>query len=442
MFGLKGFPSAQISCREAIRFKETDAEPITLRLDPLVEMNEVRVTTVPAKEAGLVWFDFDTTGVKPGVYRGRIRVLPLGERKGRTVPLSLEVVPVELPVRPVRPTFLCGRAENESAYRLFRGLGNRTFMLTPWHFQFELDAKGNIDLARPRHWVADIRRDIRRHKAWAAKYGDPRPHFEVAYSTWHAMCSVYGLQKDPEGAMRLWPQFLEGIRKVMSEEDVKPGEYVVETWDEPKKEVWDTVYAAHRLAKDRFPDVRLELTLGHAADREQAARDIRRLLPLTDGWMNWSAQYFSGAYLELVREAQRRGAEVAHYSCGTSIRVPISTTYRLMPWFGERYGLDADCIFQFIHATGGDGCMSFKKTPYGDIAYRSFDTYVPSLRYMAIREGQTDIRYLAALRTARGNEPEVARFLAEAPVRAVDENPHDASLPPALREQALDLLLR
>lgn len=61
---------------------------------------------------------------------------------------------------------------------------------------------------------------------------------------------------------------------------------------------------------------------------------------------------------------------------------------------------------------------------------------------MAIREGQTDIKYLAALRKLRGDDPEVRKFLAEAPVRAVRDDPNNAAVAPQLRAEALNLILK
>ena len=50
-WGLKGFPASQIVARHALRFKDTDAEPVTLRLEPLPKMDEACAIHVPPKEA-------------------------------------------------------------------------------------------------------------------------------------------------------------------------------------------------------------------------------------------------------------------------------------------------------------------------------------------------------------------------------------------------------
>ena len=50
-WGLKGFPASQIVARHALRLKDTDAEPVTLRLEPLPKMDEACAIHVPPKEA-------------------------------------------------------------------------------------------------------------------------------------------------------------------------------------------------------------------------------------------------------------------------------------------------------------------------------------------------------------------------------------------------------
>ena len=46
-WGLKGFPEANLTARVAVRMKDTDAEPVTLRLEQLPRMNEACTVVVP-----------------------------------------------------------------------------------------------------------------------------------------------------------------------------------------------------------------------------------------------------------------------------------------------------------------------------------------------------------------------------------------------------------
>ena len=84
-FGLAGFPAGKITQRYAVRFKDNDKDSGSLRFDPLPKIGEACTVTVPPREAGVVWFDFNTDDIKPGVYRGRLRVIPLSEPASWTV---------------------------------------------------------------------------------------------------------------------------------------------------------------------------------------------------------------------------------------------------------------------------------------------------------------------------------------------------------------------
>jgi hypothetical protein len=66
---------------------------------------------------------------------------------------------------------------------------------------------------------------------------------------------------------------------------------------------------------------------------------------------------------------------------------------------------------------------------------------MPSVRYMAYREGVTDIKYMQALREMRGGEPEIAAFLKKAAERVVCSDPVSPGLPGEVREEIRRLLM-
>lgn len=67
---------------------------------------------------------------------------------------------------------------------------------------------------------------------------------------------------------------------------------------------------------------------------------------------------------------------------------------------------------------------------------------MPSIRYMAMRQGMTDVKYLAKLREVAGNSPDAQKFLAGAPKRVVIDFGHDPSMPDKVREEAAELILK
>lgn len=101
-------------------------------------------------------------------------------------------------------------------------------------------------------------------------------------------------------------------------------------------------------------------------------------------------------------------------------------------------------LYQFVDSCrdGVLGGLSFKTKNYGNIVYRSFDTFIPSVRYMAYREGVTDVKYLAKLREVAGDDPDVRAFLETATRKTVVEDPSSVDLPDQMREKARECLLR
>jgi hypothetical protein len=97
------------------------------------------------------------------------------------------------------------------------------------------------------------------------------------------------------------------------------------------------------------------------------------------------------------------------------------------------------------HIAGGSfGSKDFKSIPYSGLFYRSFGVPVPSLRFMALREGFTDCKVLAALREKqlRSPDPEIAAFLKSVAVDVMDKHANDAVFPERMRDKARALLLK
>ena len=458
-WGLKGFPADRVVAREALRMKDSDNEPVTLRLEQLPRMNEACTITVPPREAGVVWFDFNTADVAPGRYEGRVRVIPLGaaskwkpykgvayhERdyigKMQDVPFALEVLPIELSKEPAMPAGFFQNATSEGQFDLMWRLGTRDFQVSPWSFQWERTADGaGFDYARPKpdkleHAEGNVREMI----AWARKRGF-RPTFFVGFSAFGTFRNVNGFRKDFEGALRLWPAYVQGVKRFFNGLGVNDGEYAIEVYDEPDPGWCGDMKRVLAAARAAAPGVKLLMTLGaHGL----SAAQMRELAPYVDAWVLWSHGYFAREeHLAFVKETLAAGKEVWHYTCSTSGRAPIYETYRLHPWFGWRHGLTGNQFYIFQEMTGGYGLADFKCAMSAGFAYRSFDSTMPGLRYMSMRRGMTDIKYLARLKEVAGEVPEVKAFLADAPVAVVSRERHDKTTPDRMREEAVRLLLK
>ena len=452
-FGLKGFPADRITVRKALRMKDSNGKEPTLRLDPLPTMDLANTVTVPPKEAGLVWFDFDTTDVPAGRYAGRLRVIPLGgygafkQGKGysnitysgdmQDLPVELEVRPITLPRRAAIPTgfFMAGLTEEAFGYQA--QLGAEYFNVSPWSFSYERTPEGDLDLDRPTAKAQELAETVRKHLRWGEALGF-RTKFLVGYSAVYVFHNLYNPKKDPAKDARLWPQYVKGIQKLMNSCGVPDTDYALETYDEPPADDYAGIRAFHEAAKKVAPTMRLEITLGH---RKMTIEELRRLGEVTDEWIVWDSYFTTAGYAELFREQAALGKTIRHYECDTSPRAGLDTYFRKKAWFGEKHRLHGNCMYQFHDQQGGIGGRDFKTPTTGGIGYFVYGRFIPSIRFMAFREGVTDMKYFARLREIAPGDKAVEAFVADAVNRALGTRKHDPAEPDRLRERAAQMIL-
>ena len=444
-FGLGGFPAGQVKVRRAMRMRDASGDTPTLRFDPLMSANDgACALTVPPHEAGVVWFDFDTKDVRPGTYVGRLRVIPTCEegrfvrRKGggwadrdyagkmQTIPVALVVEPIVLPKRSPIPSGFYMNVPNQEAYDLAADLGAERHLINIWSFPLKGEAP-------------QVAERISNDRAWAAKHGI-RPRFDIAYSAYRTFLERCNGKKDPAKTEALWPEYVRNVKRIMNANGVPDEDFFIETLDEPRENDLEDLIRAHKLAKAAVPTVRLCVTI---AAWELSERRMNELADVTDEFIFWGRGYFTESWkVKMVEKFRARGGVVRHYMCDTSMRMPLDTYFRHHAWIGERYGLDGNHLYEFSKFVKSFGSTDFKELTYGDIVYYAFGKPVPSVRYMAFREGITDIKYLAAVRAVAGDDPEAKAFLERAAKEVIDLTPRDPKTPDRMREEARRLLLR
>lgn len=440
-FGLKGFPAGQVKVRRAVRMRDAAGDAPAMRFDPLMPSDGACAVTVPSHEAALVWFDFDTADVKPGTYVGRLRVIPLAEAgrfvrrpkggwadrdyvgKMQTIPVTLEVQPIVLPKRaPITGGFY-QHVPNEEAYGLAADIGGERHEISPYRFPISGDAP-------------EISARIAMEREWAKRRGIPL-RYDIHYSVYTYRCE--GL-KDPQAADRIWVPYLRNVKRIMNASGVPDEDYWIETADEPKAADLKTLIRAHRQAKEALPTVRLCVTI---AAWELPEAELRELAEVTDEFIFWGRSYFTDPQKKrFVADFRARGGTVCHYMCGTSMRLPLDSYFRHHAWIGERYALDGNYLYELSKLVKCFGSTDFKELTAGDILYYAYGKAVPSVRYCAFREGITDVKYLAALRAAAGDDPEAKAFLDQAAKEVLDVSPRDPKTPDRMRERARQLLLK
>lgn len=414
-FGLAGYPSEKITVREALRFKDTEESPVSTRFDPLVSVNEASVISVPPKEAGAVWFDFDTYDVKPGVYRGRLHVIPLNcgatyklkdrrfarvRSEEKLVPVEFTVDPIVLPRESVRPAHLCSPCVSEQDFNLEADIGMRICAIKTELFRPE--AVG--DPASP------VRRRIDDYRRWAKNRG-VEIFFFVKYDALRVSQVIFNPTNDNDRKWPAWEQYVRTVAKIMEEAGVPFEGYSVLIRDEPCNSELETIREAQRRMKALYPKMS---TYVSACELIKGPADYLDVLgETTDHWALSSRMYGSEMLVARLRRLKEtQGTKLTHYLCSTSVKEPLSAYFRRHCWRGEYWGLDADMLYHFIIWNGGPyGQLSFRTVPQGELSYVADGRFLPSVRYMAYREGVTDIKYVQALREKYGNDPSMAQLI-------------------------------
>lgn len=431
-----GKPFPGVTLRQGVRMRDSGNAGGAL-LDPLPRLNEASTILVPSKEAGLLWLDFDTAEMKPGNYEGRIRIVPLngkaifsqaGHGYGNLnysgemtdVPFTLQVRDIELSKEPAIPGNFFSPPANQESIQLLTEAGMRVFLLNPWSLNFPLDNEGRFKPEAP---------GALQNLNMLSNLSE-RQIF-IGYSCYRTFLQLYKNQAE------LWPEWLKTVAQFMKQNGADLKKCYLEVYDEPDPKNFDEILRVMAAARKAVPEMKLTLTLGaHIMSAEQ----MEKLHPYVDCWILWSHGYFGRAeHLAFIRKAQSEGREIGHYTCDTALRSSLDRNYRRNAWFGEYHQLDINALYQGI--TGQRECV-WKRTPEGEILYHGLTSAIPSVRYMAFRQGMTDVKYLAKLREAGKDSPEAQAFLKNAAKRVAVDFAHDPETADKVREEAAALILR
>jgi Carbohydrate family 9 binding domain-like len=459
--GLSGFPKNKIVMREAIRVKDSETAKHGMMFDPLPLMNQAYTITVPAKQSSLVWVTFNCTDVKPGTYKGKVRVIPFSEPakyvlKGgwkyigplQDVPVSLEVMPIELPKTPSRPFWFMRLAATESFFKSMIEHGNRVFQLSPWSFKFKFNKDGSIK----NYDLPKIEKIIRQHLTWAKKY-NVKIDFLIGFSAYRVFKKVHAKQfkyGSPEWK-NAWINWLRGVARTMKKCGADPRKCVVETWDEPHLKDVDIVLLSSKLAKKANTGMQMQITFGAT---QHKISFLKKLIDYVDVWCPWGSFFVDDEYKNFfISVGKKPGKKLWFYYCSTNLREPLYRYYRRHAWMGLNYKTDVIGMFALINGPGGYyGANSFKASGTGGaLVYRSFDQCIPSVRYECLRIGMTDIEYMAKLKklsdkVAKSGTSalvsEARKLLTEGTYEVAVSQAHDSEAADRVRNKAIELILK
>ena len=421
---------------EALRIRD-NVKGTSAIYDALSEMNKVRTVTVPAGECTLVWFDFNTKDLKPGKYNARIRIIPLtgaGEfsKRGyghgnlnyrgdmKDIPLEFTIYDFALAEDPLMVANYFAEPINPEAIKLGGDAGMRICALNTWGFRFPLK-DGKFELTAP---IALQR--IKRVKACGYN------RFWVGYSAAHVFVQLYGKKN-----MKYFGEWVKAIEQFLIKNDVRPEECFIEIYDEPPPGKMAEIIENLKAARGAVTRLKISMTLGA---RIMSPQNMELMAPYVDDWVLWRSGYFSDpGHLKFIREQQKKGVTFGHYTCATSIRASLDKNFRRNAWFGAYQNLDYNNMYQGNSNLANN---AWKSNGGEALLYINGSGAVPSIRFMAVRQGMTDVKYLDKLKTGFKDSAEAQAFLKTAAKRVVVDFAHDPATADKVRSEAAQLILK
>ena len=444
-----GFPAKNITFREALPVKDSEADHPGIIYDPLPKMNEAQVIVIPPREIGIVWLEFDCGGVEPGNYPGSIRIIPLsepaqftnGNYKGqmRDYPLNVEVLPFKLPSP--RPQNMFQQVVSREYFLMTCRLGTPALSVNSWNFRFKFDKKG--DLTNGSSPAA-----VNAFKAAQAMFADApegvKPRYKVGasmYKIFKKICLPKEIKVFSPEWENCWRNYLKAFRKLTDGCGIPPEQIEIELVDEPRIKYEKEYFTMTKIAAETLPDAHFSMTWG-PANFGFGAEKIAPFVPYIRQHNFHHHLLADPAIVSLLRKIQANKKLVTSvYECSTNIRELLHTYFRLHPWTARINHFDCLGFYTFTQTGWGrPGASDWKLTHLGAITYRSDDHCIPSIRMYALLQGVTDIRYWDALLPYQ-NDPETAAFLKTAPAEIL-RNRHDPEQPDRFRAGAVKLLKR
>ncbi len=447
-----GFPAENITLREGVAVKDSDAKNPGTVFDSLPRMNEAQTVSVAPNEGALVWVEINTANVKPGKYNGSVRIIPLAEAavhtynsyKGemRDYPLSLEVLPFDLPAP--GQAWLCSSTGTVDHLRYMRMIGTGRIHITPFYIKHKFNRKGDLvdDNGSHDRLVEALKEGLEQYRALNAS--DTKRKFLYGYSAYNCFTRTSmpkGMKPLTPEWEKCWSNHLKAIKKAILAAGVSMDDVVFEIWDEPRGKEFEVLLRVTQIMRETLPDAVLSVTWA-CQNFEFTPEMMGKFDDLLDEHIyHWLLRTDPAFKTVIKRMDNRPNTLIGIYQCSTGIREDLHTYFRLHAWRAYRMNCDILGFYQFSAMTWGKcGATDWKRIPGGAIVNRAGNSCIPSIRYMAMRRGVDDVRYLKALEKYAGN-PGVDELLKTAP-KQVEDAGFDGTMPDKIRDQAVKLILK
>ncbi|MBM3493648.1 MAG: DUF4091 domain-containing protein [Armatimonadetes bacterium] len=393
--------------RPGVRIALMRSEPVptsrgSMAWDPLVEIGNSGLITIPSLETREVWLDASFDRAAPGRHAVRIRAMALdgagvleGPTGPRDVPAPETTVDVQFEVLPFAPA------------------ASGAFRMCCWAT-----------------YGPGVQEDLLRHGANVFCVPQPEPIYDrqgrltglnsakldallAPLKGRDIVALVQGMPAlkprsgTPEYAAQL-RQYLAALTKHMRALGLDTAHFALYPIDEPGGAGWDAVHALTRFARivrAVAPGVRIYVNGGAEMPM------LREMDGLVDIWCPGLAQLAeSSSEMSFIRATRK---ELWSYDCGyrytTAIRAPLKDThtvaeYRTSALFAARHG--AVGIGFWCYNVGPDAWTRVENDY--PMVYPGAAGPVTSRRWEAVREGIEDVRILLALRRVRSTTKDPA----------------------------------
>jgi len=400
--------------------------------DPLPELDESCVITIPALASREIWLDMDADGVQPGEHEVVIRLQALngagvvdGPKSPQAVPppetrveLALDVLPFEMV--PSRDFRVCAWARyDDPVIQDMLSHGNNVFICpqgTP-----KYDAQGDLtgfDYASLDKMLAAFEG----HDVIALIQGIPGFHGEFGSAEFAADMKVY----------------LEDLTRHLAAHGIDNDHFGLYPIDEPGGHGWDAVnkmVSFGKAVRAADPEIMIYQDGGGELPMFEA------MAPYIDIWcvgINMLAED-----TPLMRVVRGSGEILWSYDCGYSYARPVGANIKNINLIGQ-FRTAAHFAFRWGATGMGYWCYNVGEDPWGRIQHEYPLVYpgrtkpVTSRRWEAVRESIEDYRIMVALRARLDAEAKPA--LPE-PVQAQIRDLLDVRLPEMIDKSHNEVIL-
>ena len=455
------FPRSKITLRRGLPYKDSETPHRGRRLDILARLNEAGTIPVLPQQAGLLWLTFDCSGIKPGVYRGEINVIPLNginrkishspsgfryDGEARSFPIEIEVLPITLPEKSPLPLSPVVRIVRDDQGDFMKQYDCFMYMVTPWFFTFKYNPDGSIKEYSVRSYLyPQIKKTLAALKK-NPHISDPKIRFgHSMYQVWKEHLGGKVLKFNTPEYWNGWRNYCKGVVKILQEQGFRKEEFVLELFDEPSTKEFTVheLLTAHRECKKVLPDVLIQMASGISfIEQDKVFEELTKVIDL------WTFSFYRTnipSYRKKMKYFHaQKGKHMQIYACGTSMRQDLYRYYRLLPWNAMEAGADSVslyCLFP-MSPLGND----LYRVPAGDAAYMTSDGIMPSVRLENLRTGFTDIKYLKLLESmAKGSSPlekKIRKFIQDSLKDVYIVQPHNTARADEVRQQAVKYILQ